>query len=226
MNNDSGHILIVERGVDSFKQIELTDKTITLGRGRGADIIIDNSYVSSIHAEISVFEGQFNWESLQDALNLSSLFSSQKKIVIKNPWFFTKTLSDRDYTLLEEALKSMSHSDYPVVIVHYGAIDQRKKPFKAVKAVSTHSQHDPFKDWELQKVQSWLSQRAQQHDLSIEPDALWALTEHCGTHLRQLAGELDKLSVYIGQKRSIQLSDVKAICLGPQGRIFEFTEYI
>ena len=58
------------------------------------------------------------------------------------------------------------------------------KPFKAVKAVSTLSQHDPFKDWELQKVQSWLSQRAQQHDLAIEPDALWALTEHCGTHLR------------------------------------------
>ena len=72
MNNDSGHILIVERGVDSFKQIELTDKTITLGRGRGADIIIDNSYVSSIHAEISVFEGQFAIKDL-DSTNGTSV---------------------------------------------------------------------------------------------------------------------------------------------------------
>ncbi|RAP36888.1 DNA polymerase III subunit delta [Candidatus Marinamargulisbacteria bacterium SCGC AAA071-K20] len=174
--------------------------------------------------EDATFEGHFEWSSLQDALNLSSLFSSQKKIVIKNPWFFTKTLSDKDCAHLSEALESMSRSEHPVVIVNSGTIDQRKKPFKLVKPKASLSQFDPFKDWELEKVQSWLSNRARTQGLILDSDAVWALTEHCGTHLRQLAGELDKLSVYIGERKKIQLADVKAVCLGPQGSIFEFTE--
>jgi DNA polymerase III subunit delta len=183
-----------------------------------------HTHLNSLPGDDAVFEGQFEWQALQDALNLSSLFSSQKKILLKNPWFFSKALSKSDTTRLTEALSSMSNSEHPVVIVNYGTIDQRKKPFKLLKASATINQFDPYKDWELEKVQSWLGQRAKKQALNLDSDAVWALTEHCGTHLRQLAGELDKLAVYVGERKTITLSDVKAVCLGPQGSIFEFTE--
>jgi len=77
MNNNSDHILIIERGVDSPNQIQLTGKTITLGRGRGADVIIDNTYVSSIHAEISMFESQF---FIRDLGSTNGTFINGKKL--------------------------------------------------------------------------------------------------------------------------------------------------
>ena len=82
MNDIYGHVLIVERGFDSLSEIELTNKTVTLGRGRAADVVIDNSYVSSIHAEISVLEGQFAIRDL-DSTNGTSVNGkplSQEKI--------------------------------------------------------------------------------------------------------------------------------------------------
>lgn len=183
-----------------------------------------NSRLNALPGEIAQFEGEFDWNHLQDAVNLSSLFSSQKKILIKNPWFLSKTLNDKSIAQLKEALDSINQSEHPTIILYQGNIDQRKKPFKLIKSVATVTQFEPYKDWELEKVQQWLTSRAKQNNLSITPEAVWALTEHCGIHLRQIAGELEKLRVYVGTKQQIDLDDVKAVCMGPQGSSYDFTE--
>ena len=127
MNNDSGHILIVERGVDSFKQIELTDKTITLGRGRGADIIVDNSYVSSIHAEISVFEGQFAIKDLDSTNGTSVNGKELSKEKVKLNLEDKIQLADG-----EVVLRLVKQSSQPPVSTQDGLIqtdEPGKKPF-------------------------------------------------------------------------------------------------
>ena len=55
MNDIYGHVLIVERGFDSLSEIELTNKTVTLGRGRTADVVIDNDgSIGALKAQVGL----------------------------------------------------------------------------------------------------------------------------------------------------------------------------
>ena len=72
---------------------------------------------------------------------------------------------------------------------------------------------------------NWLTQRARQRKIKIEPAATRALTELVGHDLRLLDQELSKLLAYSANARAISVTDVKLLVSGVRERsVFEMVE--
>jgi len=170
------------------------------------------------------FEGTFELEAVIQSLSTSSLFASNKIVILKNPWFFSKAPSDAQLKVFAQLLEAAEASEFPCLIYQLGSVDQRKKAVNQLKKKSKFHVYNPFKDWEQDKVLDWIKSRAQQCGKAMDHDAALALEEIGGTNLRQLAGELEKCAVYVGNATTITRADISALCAPATTSIFEFNE--
>jgi len=77
------------------------------------------------------------------------------------------------------------------------------------------------------EVLPWIMGRVKLMNRQIDPNAAQLLAEFLGTDLAAIAGELDKLRVYIGDRTRITEQDVAALSLRDRTRdIFELTDGI
>lgn len=65
-----------------------------------------------------------------------------------------------------------------------------------------------------EQLSRWIRQRAESLDLRITDDAIEYLIEWVGANLRSLDNEINKLRVYIGERRGVQLEDVQMVTGG------------
>lgn len=170
------------------------------------------------------FEGVFELDAVIQSLSTSSLFASNKIVVLKNPWFFSKAPTDAQLKVYAQFLDAAESSDFPCLIYQLGSVDQRKKAVTQLKKKTKFHIYQPFKDWEQDKVLDWIKSRAQQCGKTMDHDAALALEEIGGTNLRQLAGELEKCSVYVGNASTITRADITSLCAPATTSIFEFNE--
>lgn len=170
------------------------------------------------------FEGMFDLEAVIQSLSTSSLFATNKIVILKNPWFFSKAPTDAQLNVFAQFIDAAQASDFPCLIYQLGSVDQRKKAVTQLKKKSSFHVYNPFKDWEQDKVLDWIKSRAKQCGKSMDHDAALALEEIGGTNLRQLAGELEKCSVYVGEAPNITRADISALCAPATTSIFEFNE--
>lgn len=76
------------------------------------------------------------------------------------------------------------------------------------------------------EVSQWLQDRAVRRRISIEPGAIEAMAELVGANLRALASELDKLTMYAGD-RTITADDVRTLTpLTREDRVFDIVDAI
>jgi DNA polymerase-3 subunit delta len=86
--------------------------------------------------------------------------------------------------------------------------DFRRKPFITAKKHAFVVECKPL--WENQ-VPSWIARRVKKDKREIQPDAASMLAAYVGTSLRELSNELEKLYIYLGEKKAITLDDVAAV---------------
>lgn len=86
--------------------------------------------------------------------------------------------------------------------------DLRKKLFAQAKKKGIAIEFKPL--WENQ-IPSWIARRAQKDKREIHPHAAEMLAAYVGTSLREICNELEKLYIYIGDKKTIELGDVTAV---------------
>jgi DNA polymerase-3 subunit delta len=73
----------------------------------------------------------------------------------------------------------------------------------------------------------WALQAAQAQDVKLEPDAARELVDSLGGDMLLLANELEKLMLYVGEKKKITLGDVETMVLAAKQRsLYELTEAI
>jgi DNA polymerase III subunit delta len=73
----------------------------------------------------------------------------------------------------------------------------------------------------------WVTEHAQSQDVKIEPDAARELVDALGADMMLIANELEKLVLYVGEKKRITLGDVETMVLAAKQRSFyELTEAI
>jgi DNA polymerase III subunit delta len=174
--------------------------------------------------EKDTFEGVFDMDSLVQASSMSGLFATKKMIILKNPWFLSKAVPDSDIDKLKHFLSTSEEAGHYVLIYQLGSVDQRKKAAGILKKQCQVTHHQVYKDWEQDKVLQWITARGKSIGKTVSRDAALALEEIGGTNLRQLAGELDKCAVYIGDKDTISADDIKALCASATTSIFDFNE--
>jgi DNA polymerase-3 subunit delta len=86
--------------------------------------------------------------------------------------------------------------------------DFRRKPFVTAKKHAFVVECKPL--WDNQ-VPAWITRRVKSAKREIHPDAASLLAAYVGSSLRELSNELEKLYIYLGEKKTIIADDVNAV---------------
>ena len=171
------------------------------------------------------FSDKFNLETLFHTVSTISLFTTPKIIFIKNPYFFKEKLDDKTFKLFQKICQNCLQNNFILVLYQTAkSAGKRLKIKDYLKKETNALEYKSFKNWEQNKVLTWLKTRVQNLGYEIEHNALLALTEISGTNLSQLATEIHKITVYLGQRKKITLEDIKAMSASPESSIWDFTE--
>ena len=157
---------------------------------------------------------------LREALQTLPFFGSGKAIWLRDCNFLgderaaqtqavTETLVD-----LAQELKSFRW-DNVRLLVSAGKVDKRKVFYKTLDKIGTTESLDGWsvndRDWANQ-AEAWARKAIQTRGKQVSEGALAELITRVGPHARQLDSEIEKLSLYVGERAQIQEQDVVTIC--------------
>jgi DNA polymerase III subunit delta len=101
------------------------------------------------------------------------------------------------------------------LLISAGKVDKRKVFYKALDKLGTVESQAGWtaedRDWSDQ-AEAWARKALRSRKKEISDEALSELVNRVGPHARQLDSEIEKLSLYVGERGQIELDDVAAIC--------------
>ena len=157
---------------------------------------------------------------LREALQTLPFFGSGKVIWLRDCNFLgderAASASDVTETLNDLAgeLKNFSWNNVRLLI-SAGKVDKRKTFFKTLDKIGTVENFSGWsvddRDWaERAEIAARADVRSRQKEISEE--ALAELVNRVGPHPRQIDNEVEKLCLFAGERKKIELADVAAIC--------------
>jgi len=156
---------------------------------------------------------------LRESLQTLPFFGSGKAVWLKDCSFLgedrtasvqavTESLTD-----LGGELKAFSWGSVRLLI-SAGKVDKRRSFFKTVEKLglveSFESVSIDDKDWAV-TAEGWAIRALKERNKSISDDALAEFVNSVGPSHRQIQNEVEKLSLYVGDRAAIELADVAAI---------------
>lgn len=157
---------------------------------------------------------------LREALQTLPFFGSGKAIWLRDCNFLgderaaqTQAVTEALAELAQE-LKGFTW-DNVRLLVSAGKVDKRKVFYKTLDKIGATESLDGWsvndRDWANQ-AEAWARKAIEARGKEISEDALAELITRVGPHARQLDSEIEKLTLYVGQRAQIQKQDVAAIC--------------
>jgi DNA polymerase-3 subunit delta len=157
---------------------------------------------------------------LREALQTLPFFGSGKVVWLRNcnflgdePAASTQAVTDSLVALAQE-LKEFGWENVRL-LVSAGRVDKRKVFYKAldklgsVESFAGWSADD--KDWAGQ-AELWARKALRARQKEISEEALAELISRVGPHARQLDSEVEKVSLFVGERKEIEFADVAAVC--------------
>jgi DNA polymerase-3 subunit delta len=157
---------------------------------------------------------------LREALQTLPFFGSGKVVWLKDCNFLgderAAQTSAVTETLVELAQELKSFKWQGVrLLVSAGKVDKRKVFFKTLDKLSTVETFVELsvddKDW-ASACELRARRAVQERDKTISEEALAELVARVGPNARQLDSEAEKLTLYVGERKQVEASDVAAIC--------------
>jgi len=157
---------------------------------------------------------------LREALQTLPFFGGGKVVWLRDCNFLgeERTASSQAVTEtlaeLAEELKKFAWQNVRLLI-SAGKVDKRKVFYKALEKIgavepfSAWSQDD--KDW-ADRAEMAAGEALRKRQKDISDPAMGELINRAGLNARQLENEIEKLAVYVGDRKKIELADVTAIC--------------
>ena len=157
---------------------------------------------------------------LREALQTLPFFGGGKVIWFQNCNFLaddrtgssaavTETLAEIAQELKEFAWQSVR------LIISAAKVDKRKVFYKTLDKLGTV---ESFAGWSIDdknwadQAEMWARKAIRSKDKEISEEALGEIITRVGPNPRQLETEIEKLSLYVGNRKEIGLEDVEAIC--------------
>jgi DNA polymerase III subunit delta len=163
---------------------------------------------------------------LREALQTLPFFGTAKVIWLKDCNFLGERLTDRPgspvvsqgvtQTLAELAddLKTFAW-DNVRLLLSAGKVDKRKSFYKSLDKLGTIENLSGWsaddRDW-TDQAEAWARQALRARQKEISDEALAELISRVGPNARLLDNEVEKLSLFAGDRRAIEFDDVTAIC--------------
>ena len=175
--------------------------------------IIDASVANSGEALKALFR-------LRESLQTLPFFGSAKAVWLQNCNFLgdERTAGGQAVTetLVELAQEWKEFSWEGVrLLISAAKVDKRKVLFKTIDKIGAVESFEAWspddRDWS-DRAEAWARKGIRARQKEISDEALAELISRVGANARQLDGEIEKLSLYVGDQTSIQVEDVAAIC--------------
>ena len=157
---------------------------------------------------------------LREALQTLPFFGSGKAVWLRDCSFLgderaataqavTETLGE-----LAQELKEFSWQGVRLLI-SAGKVDKRKAFYKAIDKLGAVESFAGWsvddRDWAMQ-AEAWARREILARQKDISDEALGELVSRVGPNARLLTSEIEKLTLYVGERREIRVADVEAIC--------------
>jgi len=174
------------------------------------DFLVEEAVDSLVDAAIRQADRGFNYDVIDgnDAdpraiLTLASTFpmmSERRVVVVRN----ADKLND------PKALSSYLNNPSASTLLIFSATDpdRRKSIHKALDAGATTVE---LARLYTSQIPAWIQKRAAMQGLGIDEGAAALLAEFAGTDLREILNELEKLSVFAGERKRLTIEDVQAV---------------
>lgn len=163
---------------------------------------------------LSVFYGRdADWASVVNACQRYPMFAERQVVLLKEAQFF------KDIDKLEPYVTSPLASTIFIVALKGKGPDKRTKLYKILQSKAEVLVTSRIKD---DKLPEWIDELVRSKGYSIKPKAISLLQEHIGNDLSRIANEVDKLSINLKDKKSIDEHDIeKYIGISKEYNIFE-----
>ncbi|HHY06361.1 MAG TPA: DNA polymerase III subunit delta [Clostridia bacterium] len=204
---------LVSKEIGSFNLAELEGEEITIGE------LVDLANTLPVFAE----------KRLVIVQDFPFLQSGKKKAKTEEEDGEIKNLSqsesahkvNEEKRLLEYLTDPLSSTC--LVFWQKGAVNRGRKIYKAI--VKNGYQVLELNSLRGRNLNSWLLAEAEKMGKSLEPQAVDYLVFNCGEQLRDLHNELEKLSLYSGEEKTITLAMVqKLVAKSSEGNIFSLVD--
>ncbi len=157
---------------------------------------------------------------LREALQTLPFFGSGKVVWLQNCNFLgdERTASAHAVTeTLAEIAQELKEFPWTSVrlLISAAKVDKRKLFFKALDKLGSVESFAGWsvddRDWANQ-AEGWARKAVRSRQKEISEEALAELISRVGPNPRQLESEIEKLALYVGDRKEIEMEDVAAIC--------------
>lgn len=157
---------------------------------------------------------------LREALQTLPFFGGGKVIWLQNCNFLgdERAASTKDVTeTLAEIAQELKDFSWQSVrlLISAAKVDKRKVFFKTLDKIGTVESFAGWsvddRDW-ADQAENWARKGIRAKQKEISEEALAELISRVGPNARQLDSEVEKLSLYVGDRKDIGMEDVTAIC--------------
>jgi len=162
---------------------------------------------------LTVFYGKdAEWSSIINACRRYPMFADKQVVILK------------EAQLMKDIDKLDSYIEAPLpstifIIGYKGKFDKRKTLHKIISKHAVVFNSLKVKD---DKIHSWISELVMSKGYSIKPKSVSLLEEHIGNDLSRISNEIDKLTINLGVKKSIEEDDIeKYIGISKEYNVFE-----
>ena len=163
---------------------------------------------------LTVFYGRdADWASVMNACKRYPMFAEKQVVLLKEAQHM------KDIDKLEAYVSAPLDSTIFVVGYKGKTLDKRTKLYKVLQAKAEVFVSAKIKEG---KVQEWIAEMVKGKGYSIQPKSVALLEEHIGNDLSRIANEIDKLSVNLKGKKTIDEDDIeKYIGISKEYNVFE-----
>ncbi len=162
----------------------------------------------------TVFYGKdAEWTNVINTCKRYPMFADKQVVLLKEAQHMNS------FEKLEPYIESPLASTIFIIGYKGKTVDKRTKIYKAISKNGEIFSSSKIQDY---KIQEWISNFVHSKGFTISPKSLSLLQEHVGNDLSRIASEIEKLSINLNNKKSIDENDIeKYIGISKEYNIFE-----
>ena len=165
-------------------------------------------------------------EKCLEAVNTLGFFTARKVVWLRDATCFAENVIGKSETVKTRAdrLGSTIKNGLPpevVLVISSPAVSKRYAFYKACKAAGEIEEFSVSEKAYVAEKQaaSYLGEVLRKAGIKMAPDVSALFLEKAGTDSRQTVNEVEKLSLYLGERKQATLDDVRAITCSSRGAL-------
>lgn len=161
--------------------------------------------------DLEILSSEYSCEKIVDKANTMPFLSNKRLAIVYNKDIFKSKEKSNNSNNIEGLLDYIKNpNDKTCLIFTFsGNVDKRSKVYKEIAERGKVVECKQLKGSQLIK---WIKGRCEKDGIEIENQAAYYLSSIIGSNLSIINLELEKIFSYLGNRKEINIQDVKAVC--------------